>query len=166
MMKHMKNSFIVRRANIRDLKDVLRLNFELFKKEYQEFDRSLSLNWTYTEGKKYFKDRIIKKDGFVEVVENRGKIIGYLCGGISKGLPFRKKARYAELENTLIIKRFRGKGLGAKLTRNFVDWCKGNKIDYITVTASSRNKASINFYRNLGFRDYDLVLEINLTKRK
>ncbi len=158
----MKGSFNIRKPTIKDLEEILRLNLELFKKEYKEFDKSLNLNWTYKEGKEYFKDRIIKKDGFVEVVEHKGKIIGYLCGGISERLFYRKKARYAELEDMLIEKKFRGKGLGTKLTSDFINWCKKNKVDYISVKASAGNKLAINFYRKLGFKDYDLTLEISL----
>ena len=158
----MEDSFNIRKAIIKDLKEILRLSLELFKKEYKEFDKSLNLNWTYKEGKKYFKDKIIKKDGFVEVVEHKGKTIGYLCGGISERLFYRKKARYAELENMLIEKEFRGKSLGTKLTKDFINWCKKNKVDYISVKASAGNKLAINFYRKLGFEDYDLTLEMNL----
>ena len=161
----MKNNFIFRKANLKDLKDILRLNFELFQKEYREFDKSLNLNWTHREGKKYFKNRIIKKDGFIEVVENKGKIVGYLCGGVTEGLPFRKKARCAELENMLIEEKFRGKGLGAKLTKDFINWCKKNKVNYISVRTSIQNKPACDFYRSSGFKDYDLVLELKIVKR-
>lgn len=162
----MTNDFIIRKAEIRDLKDILRLNFELFKKEYREFDKSLNLNWTYKEGKKYFKDRIIKKDGFVEVVEYKGIIIGYLCGGITKGLFYRKKAKYAELGDMLIENKFRGKGLGTKLTSNFINWCKNNKVDYISATAFAKNKSAIDFYKNLRFEEYNLTLEREFIKKK
>jgi len=160
----MKNNFLFRKAKIKDLRDILRLNFELFKKEYREFDKSLNLNWTYKEGKKYFRNRIVKKDGFVEVIENKERIIGYLCGGITKRLFFRKKAKYAELENMLIGKKFRGKGLGTKLTRDFINWCKKSKVDYIIVVASAQNKPTHKFYRKCGFKDYDLTLQLKIKK--
>lgn len=154
-----KNIFI-RQAGVKDLGDVLRLNLDLFKKEYKEYDKSLNLRWVYKDGKKYFKDRIIKKDGFVEVVEIDGKIIGYLCGGISEREFYRKKAKYAKLENMFIQDNFRGKGIDARLVKNFIDWCKKNKIGYISVTTSVQNKQAINFYRNTGFKDYNLTLEM------
>lgn len=155
---------LIRKANIKDLKDILRLNFELFKKEYREFDKSLSLNWTYSRiGKEYFKDRIVKNDGFAEVAENKGRIIGYIVGGLSKGLSFRRKAQYAELENMLIEKKFRGRSLGTKLTKNFLNWCKRNKVNYVSVRASAQNKTAINFYKSLGLKEYDLILEKKLS---
>ena len=133
----MENKILVRKAAMADLKDVMNLNFHLFEKEYKEFDKSLDLEWTYKKGRKYFKDRITGKGGFVEVAGNNGKVVGYLCGGISKALPYREKARYAELENMFIVKEFRGKNIGVKLMKDFINWCKENKIDYISVRASS-----------------------------
>ncbi len=90
----MENNFKIRKATIRNLEDILRLNFELFKKEYREYDKSLSLKWAYSpEGKKYFRNRIIKKNGFVEVIEKECKIIGYFCGGIQERMFYRKKSK-------------------------------------------------------------------------
>ncbi len=159
------NNFIFRKATAKDLKAILGLNLDLFKKEYREFDKTLNLKWTYTQGKKYFRDRITKKDGFVEIVENKREIIGYLCGGISQRQSFRRNAKYAGLENMLILKKFRSKGFGAKLTRDFINWCKNNKVNYISVTASAQNKMGIRFYKKQGFKEYDLTLQINLAKK-
>jgi len=161
----MKDDFIIRKANIKDLEDILRLNYQLFQREYKKFDKSLDLNWTYSKkGKKCFKERIAKRDGFVEVVENKNKIIGYLCGGISERLFYRKKAKYAELESILIESKFRGKSLGTKLTKDFIDWCKRNKVDYVSVNAFAKNELSLNLYRKFGFKDYNLSLEMKLRK--
>jgi len=162
----MKDNFTIRKATIKDLKDILSLHLKLFKNEYQEFDKSLNMNWTYGEGKKCFKDRIIKKSGFVEVVENKRKIVGYLCGGIKKRLSYRKKAKYTELENMFIIKKFRGKGLGTALVTDFINWCKKNKVDYISIAASAQNNLGIRFYKKAGFEEYDLILEMKLSKNR
>lgn len=156
----MRNDILIRRAEIRDLDDILRLNFDLFRKEYKEYDESLNLEWTYNEGKKFFENRIVKKSGFVEVAEASGKIIGYLCGGISERLFYRKKAKYAELENMLVEESFRGGGIGVRLTKDFINWCEENKVNYIAATASAQNEQAIDFYRKIGFKDYDLTLEM------
>ena len=161
----MENNFEIRKASIKDLEHILRLNHELFKEEFKKFDKTLNLNWTYSKkAKKYFRERVTKRNGFVEIVENNGKIIGYLCGGISEQLFYfyRQKAKHAELENMMIDKKFRGKNLGTKLSKNFMKWCEKNKIDYISVDASAGNEKTLNFYRKLGFKDYDLTLEMKI----
>jgi len=162
----MINNVKIRRADIRDLGEILRLNFDLFKKEHEEYDESLNLRWTHNDGERYFSDRILKENGFVEIAEFKNKIIGYLCGGISEREFYRRKAKYAELENMLVENSFRDKGIGTELTKNFIDWCKRNKVSYIAVTASAQNKQGIDFYRALGFKDYNLTLEMVTEKKR
>lgn len=154
------NKIIVRKSSIKDLNDVIRLNLDLFKKEYKEFDKSLDMKWPHSRnGKSYFSLRASGNDGFCVVAENNKKIIGYLCGGL-RGCGYREKANYAELENMLVDKKFRGKGVGTMLANEFLAWCKDNKVKYISVTASAQNTPTIEFYRKLGFRDYGLTLEL------
>ena len=161
MISYMKNDVLVRRAEVEDLEDILRLNSDLVRKEYKEYDKSLNLEWTQgNEGKKYFRDSIVAKNKFVEVAEKQGRIVGYLCGGISERLFYRKKAKYAELENMLIEKSSRGGGMGTQLTEDFIRWCKKNRVSNISVSTSALNKKAIDFYRKIGFKDYTLTLEI------
>lgn len=154
----------IRKASAEDLKDILRLNLDLFKKEHREYSRSLNLKWTCAEGKKYFTERIRKGDGFVEVVDVGGRIIGYLCGGISKKNSCWIKAKYAELENMFIESGFRNKGIGAKLARNFINWCKDRNVSYIAVAAFVKNRQGVNFYKKLGFKEYIMTLEMVVKK--
>lgn len=64
------------------------------------------------------------------------------------------------MENMIIDKKLRGKGIGTKLTKEFFRWCKDEKVNYISVTASAKNISGIDFYRSLGFKDYNLTLEL------
>lgn len=164
--KKNKKIFLARRADVKDLSDILRLNLNLFKKEYNEYDKTLNLEWTYSHGEKYFKRRITEKKGFVEVAEVKGKIVGYICGGIYKRSFNRVKAKYAELENMIIEGDFRNSGAGTRLAQDFINWCKENKVGYISVTASAKNNQAIGFYKKLGFADVNLTLEKAIEPKK
>jgi ribosomal protein S18 acetylase RimI-like enzyme len=157
-----KNNFVFRKANIKDLESILELHLKLFKKEYEEFDKIINLSWTYSDGKKYFRGRITKKDGFSEVIEYKNKIIGYLCGGKKERLPFWQKAQYAEIESFFLEKKLRNKGLGSKLLRDFINWCKEKRIDYTFISASAQNLPAIRLYKKFGFHDRDCQLILNL----
>ncbi len=161
----MKEKFIFRKVNLKDLKNVLRLNFELFKLEYGKYDKTLNMKWTHKEGKNVFRKKILRKDSFVEMVEYQEKIVGYLCGGICEGIRWRKKAVYAELDNMFIREKYRGRNLGTRLVKNFLEWCKKKKVDFVAVTASFKNKKAIEFYNELDFNGYDLVLEKKISKK-
>ncbi len=83
-IKIMKKNFVIRRAKIEDLGDILRLNFALFEKEHNDYAPDLNLKWTYGKGKKIFAENIQNKDNFAVVAEINNKIIGYLCGSLCK----------------------------------------------------------------------------------
>lgn len=153
---------VIRKATINDLHKVQALNLELFKKEHKEYDPLLNLEWTLgKEGTKYYKDRIKKDDGCVLVAEVDGEIIGYLCGGMVKVEAYRKMPLVAELENTLVLEKFRSKGIGQKLFNGFLEWCTNMHVGKIRVEASAQNERAIKFYRKNSFIDYMLVLELD-----
>ena len=151
----------VRKATLKDLKAVQELNLKLFEKEYKEYDSTLDISWPYSEeGKKYFSE-IIKKE-FSAVAEADGKTVGYILGGKSGTETWRTVKRIAELYNMLVLKEYRGKGIGTKLANLFLDWCRQNNFERIRVVSSAQNKKGIKFYKKCGFNDYDVILEAGL----
>ena len=161
------NKIEIREAKIEDLNLILKLNKKLFVKEYNEFDNSLNLDWTYSKrGKEYFSERIKYNNGKALVVEKGNIVIGYLCGGIQEQEEniefYRKDGIYAELENMFIEEKFRNLGIGGKLIWVFIEWCKEKKVDHINVTASFQNKKALEFYRKYGFDNYDTKLDLKL----
>lgn len=146
------NKIEIREAKIKDLDSILKLNKRLFVKEYNEFDNSLNLDWTYSKrGQEYFLERIKYNNGKVLVAEKEGIIIGYLCGGIQEQEEekefYKKDGIYAELENMFIEEEFRNLGAGSKIVKLFIEWCKKKKVNHINVTAYFQNKKALKFYR-------------------
>ena len=153
----------IKEATIENLKDIQDLNLALFKKEHNEYDDTLNLNWTFgKEGTDYFKKRIIEDNGYALVAESDGKIVGYLVGAISKAEFYRTISKIAEVENMLILEEYRSKGIGNELMDKFFSWCKSKGADRIKVVASAQNIKAINFYKKNGFLDYNLTLERNI----
>ncbi len=153
--------FKVKSATINDLKKVQELNLLLFEKEHAEFDDTLNCKWTFSkEGTEYFKNRINKDDGCVFVAYSENEIVAYLAGGlISKKENHRVMSKSAEIENMFVTDKCRRMGIGTKLYKSFIDWCKTKEVKRLRVTASAKNRSGINFYRKNGFTDYDLTLE-------
>ena len=161
----MKEDFIFRKAELKDLKDILRLVFELLKLEDKKYDPTLNVNWPYRSGKDFLRKKIRSRNSFFEVIERSGKIIGFLYSSIYRGLPYRQKAIYAELYHMFIKEEYRGRKLGQKLIKDFLNWCKKNRVDYVQSVPSVNNKPAISFYKKMGFKEYALVLEIKLSKK-
>lgn len=155
----------IKNASLDNLQKVQELNLRLFEKEHKEYDSLLSLDWTFGKvGTKYFQDRISKDDGCALIAVANNKIVGYLCGGLKskKTESYRNLPIMAELENIFVLKEFRSKGIGKKLYDEFVRWCKTKSVGKIKVGAFTQNELAIKFYRANNFKDYALVLELDL----
>jgi GNAT superfamily N-acetyltransferase len=150
----------IRRAGLCDLKTIQKLSYMLFKKEHAEYDSTLDATWTFGKGgRKYFTD--VLKNGFAAIAEADGLAIGYIVGSKLPPYPYRTTKRTAELGNMFIVKGYRKKGIGTKLIRAFIEWCKKEGYNHIEIEAFSANKKGIKFYRKFGFKDYSLLLELN-----
>ena len=80
----------IKKATLKDLPHIQELNLKLFQKEHKEYDSTLNLNWTFSDlGKKYFKNRIAGQNSCVLLAVVNHKIVGYLCGNVSKADPCR-----------------------------------------------------------------------------
>ncbi|MBL7158855.1 GNAT family N-acetyltransferase [Candidatus Microgenomates bacterium] len=152
----------IRKAELRDLQDILHLNYLLFQEDFKR-DKTLNLKWTYSKiGRSYYKERITKHDGYALTAELNGEIVGYLVGGLQKRKFYRIRVQYAELENMFVLPEFRRRRIGDRLAQKFFSWCKTKKINYISVTASASNQLGIKFYKKIGFKAYHLTLEKKL----
>ena len=124
---------------------------------------SLNLKWTFGKfGTKYYRDRISNENSCVLIAVINGKIIGYLCGGLTKAEAYRYLPVAAEIENMFVLEEFRSKGIGKQLYQKFRKWCKTKKVGKIRVEASTQNKLAIKFYKKNNFKDYALMLETDL----
>lgn len=151
------DNILIRKVSKKDLSDILCLNLALFKKEFKEFDKTLNIKWPHSRpGQEYFSKKIIGKDSFVAVAVNSREIVGYICGHLHYS-PTRLVAR-AELDNMLIVEGLRGKKIGSRLVGEFFKWCQAKKVKIVIVTAFVGNAPSINFYKKLGFTDFELTL--------
>ena len=151
---------VIRKALIDDLKIVQELNYKLFDLEYNNFDPALNMQWTFSErGKTYFKKLI--EEGTVWVAEDNNKVIGYLAGSV-EGTPSYATKSIAELDNFYIDKEYRKKGIGKKLVQEFKEYCMKLGVEEMKVTASSKNMNAREFYKYIGFEDFEVTYKMKL----
>lgn len=150
----------VRKATLQDLASIQELNNDLFDLEYNNFDDTLKVGWTFEEeGKEYFKDMI--NNEIVFVAETDGKIVGYLAGSICEQISYITET-FAELDNMCIDDKYRRFGIGTLLMNEFKQYCREKNIENIKVTASAKNNRAIQFYMKNGFEDYNITLKYKI----
>ena len=159
----MLDEIVIEKATIEDLEYIQKLNKKLFIREFEKYNKLLNIEWTFGEkGTKYFKELI--QNGFVYVAKTNNNIIGYLAGSIHNvNECFTEK--FAEIENMYIENQYRRLKIGNKLIIKFKEWCKLNNVEYIKVSAWSKNIEAINFYKNNNFIDYEKTLICKLEEK-
>ncbi|MFA5992561.1 MAG: GNAT family N-acetyltransferase [Candidatus Pacearchaeota archaeon] len=153
----------IRVAALKDLGDIQNLNYQLCKKEKEDYDSNI--NEYYSKSKKstrYFRQKIVGGNNFAFVAVDGERIVGYLVGGLVKPDDYLKLCRLVEAENMFVLKEYRSQGIGKMLMKEMFDWCRSLKIERIRVVASFQNIRGIDFYRREGFKEYNLVLEKDL----
>ena len=156
---------LIRKGKIGDLKSIQELNLILFGEEKKTHDPTLSMNWTFGKaGTKVFTKSLTESNRRVFVAEADGKVIGYLAGRIhpKKDHPTRTIGKLGELDNMMVLEKYRNKGAGSELLKSFLAWCEEKNAKRIAVSAFAKNTGAIGFYKKHGFKEYNITLEAGL----
>ncbi len=144
-----------------DFKEVRALFLKLCRLESDEFDPTIDPEFPLTEeGTSFLEKRLSEGACFVALVE--GETVGYLAGILEKPKAYRKCGKIGLLESLFVVDEMRERGVGNGLFKSFKEWCASQGAGRIKVEASFSNPRAIEFYRELGFSDYVLSLEMEL----
>jgi ribosomal protein S18 acetylase RimI-like enzyme len=153
----------IRKASIKDLETIQKLNNKLSKKENEEFDQTVNPVFATTDGGVlYFKKSLEGADNIILIAEEGESPVGYIAAGIYLVGSFRTIPNFCEVENMWVDEQYRSQGIGKQLMQEVEVWAKGMGIARMRVIASYDNKKGINFYKREGFEEYDLILEKDL----
>lgn len=158
-MGEKKDKITIRAAEGRDLEGILLLMKKLHKNESEKYGNILSLDWVNTHGRRIVGESINDDNCFISVAESGGKIFAFLRGGLYHNEILWKTGRRAEVYEVFIETKFRNQSIGALLMEVFLDWCKKNKVEYVSVNVAARNSEAIKFYGNFGFESNQLIME-------
>ena len=121
-------------------KDFYDLNIEWLEYFFQveEYDYKVLSN-----SKKY----IINKGGKIFFAESAGNIVGTVAL-----MPTKNKLVF-ELTKMAVKPEYRNKGIGKKLLRKCIDYCKSNNYSSIILYSNKKLNNAIHLYRNFGFKE-------------
>ena len=125
----MKNPFVVRRFERRDLVSVLRIEKASFSHDA----------WSREEYQKYFA----KSPNLFLVAEVGGRVAGYIIGAMTR--------HGGEIDSLAVLPRYRGQHIATQLLRIMMRrlWQRGARATRLTVRKD--NKDAIDFYKKLEF---------------
>tara|TARA_B100002003_G_scaffold206931_1_gene200965 strand:+ start:215 stop:676 length:462 start_codon:yes stop_codon:yes gene_type:complete len=147
----------IREATIKDFEKLKAIKLESKKDEMEYSDSLKPLGKTIEIYFEYFKEELKKENSVVFIAEDK-RPVGIIIATYFKPLRISRFARKGYVSNLYILKSHRKKGIGKKLLDISLKWLKENNVKYISLEIHLENKKALEFYRNLGFKDYTLKL--------
>ena len=107
---------------------------------------------------------INRDDAVYLLAEMSGKVIGFLHlkRAAHPNFPVFRKHEYARIEDAIIDKSYRGRGIGKMLLNAAVKWVKDQGIKHIQLLVWQENAAAVEFYLNQGFKPINVKMEMNI----
>ncbi|MBI3577346.1 GNAT family N-acetyltransferase [Candidatus Gottesmanbacteria bacterium] len=152
----------IRQATIKDFKTIQTLNAALFESDSTN-DDALDLSWPHSlRGVEYYREALHSPEKITLLAEdNDYRPLGYLIGSARNKFGYRT-VKTGELENMYVVPAMRRQGIGRALILKLLVWLKNHKVDRLYVSTYVKNSGGVDFYQNIGFKDFERGLELSL----
>jgi GNAT superfamily N-acetyltransferase len=111
---------------------------------------------------KYFSRSIRSGNGFVLVLEDRGKINGYMLSRIQKNIPVFDKEYVGYVSDIYLNEPYRGKGFSSKMFKESLEWFHSKDITEISIRVMCCNPHARSIYDHWGFKDIHVEMRMDL----
>lgn len=156
----------IRKAIFEDWPHLQRLNQELFNFEASGLSSVWIQDWPMR-NEKYYQDVIEHAERSVAFIAQEDEVVvGYVIASFRKAMPSRKEDFFVIIENIFIMSDFRGRGIGRALTGKVKEWALSKGASVLAVSSLADNKKAHSFYRNQGFKDFEIKFEMSLTNEQ
>ncbi len=110
------------------------------------------------------RERIIDPDSACFVAEEGGRVVAFLSMKRSShpAYPMFRPREFAVIEDAVVEKPRRGRGIGRGLFEAAVAWARELGLEHVQTTVWHANAGARDFYRRLGFDPLTERLEISL----
>lgn len=116
----------------------------------------------------YFETQVKKEDGFNYVYEENQKICGLIIASknTTRNIPISKKRTIYFIEDIVVDKKSRRKGIGKKLYNYLKQKAEEDNADSVELNVWAFNENALEFYKSLGMTMKNIKLESCLKKNK
>lgn len=154
-------SITIRRATLNDIPAVCTLSQTLFEHERQ-FTDEFNMQWSHgKDGVKFFTKSLKSRSSFILIAFDGEKAVGYILMKLER-VSWRVYNPMAELTNLSVDPMYRGQGVGTKLFQHAKAIMKKRGVKRISVQALTDNVRALKFYKDMGFKDFDVILLMNV----
>ncbi len=98
--------------------------------------------------------------GCVLVAESEGRVVGMCTGQLLVSTA--EGGLSLLVEDVVVDKQWRGRGVGRLLMTAISDWARGKKVSRLQLLADRNNVPALDFYRSLSWNSTELICLRNL----
>lgn len=151
---------VIRKAYPDEWSKLQVLNDEIFVDNIK-YAPDLKRDWAFSDaGRAYFQELVKDPEQCCFVAEEDGKLVGYIAGS-EKEFSY-CLSKYFEIENMGVTPSCRKRGIGTQLFLAMKDWAKEAGYQRLYVNSFWNNIGAIAFYKQHGFSEIDVSLEMKL----
>lgn len=159
---------MIRKARLKDVDDMIPLWHE-FMDEHREMGRKWREDMIpEIKGnvsdlmRSYFSRNIRSRNAIFLVVEDDGKVKGFMLSNIMKNIPIFVKDPVGVINTLYIDKDLRGKGYSSRMYGETMKWFESKGITEISIKVMSCNDHAYEVYRKWGFKDLHMGMRLDL----
>jgi len=152
----------IRKAKKENFKKIMELNHGLTEYHSKIDDYYVDAKENAKRFKKHL-DEIAKKKNFcILVAEDKNEVVGFLVGRVDKPRAYAKPKKIGMLSTAFVEAKVRRSGIGEKLFKEFLAFCKKNKVKNIELSVDCRNLIGQGAWKKFGFKDFMKRMRMDL----
>ena len=153
----------IRTAEVGDIPEIQRLYRQLDRHHAQLLPEVFQPVDGDARGTDVLEKWIDRDDADYLLAELDGRVVGFVNLHRSRhpGSPMFRPHEFAMIENAVVDKPFRGKGVGGKLFEAAIAWAVERGLRYVQTTVWHDNTGAMEFYVDHGFRPMTVRLELD-----
>jgi ribosomal protein S18 acetylase RimI-like enzyme len=110
----------------------------------------------------YFSRSVRSKNSYLLVLEDEGKVQGFMLSMIHKNIPIFKKHPVGLISSLHVEKQLRGKGFSSEMFERTMKWFDEKGVSQISIRVMSCNEHAYGIYRKWGFKDIHVEMRLDI----
>ncbi|MBT9316207.1 GNAT family N-acetyltransferase [Leptothoe spongobia] len=153
----------IRKAEAQDVPEIQRLYRQLDDHHAELLPEVFQAVAGDARGNDVVQTWIFRDDADYLLAELDGQVVGFVTVERSAHpkYPMFRPHEFALIDNAVVDKSYRGKGIGTALFQAAIDWTRSHGFRYVQTSVWNKNTGAQEFYLDQGFRPMTTRLELN-----
>ena len=147
----------IRKARVKDALQIVPLTRNFLKQHSSYSPLDVLMPPTKEKETRSWEKRIRSRKYTIFIAESKNEVLGFMTLLFPKRYSFKKVRNVGEIEIMAVSSKARGKGVGKALFKEAKRYFESKGVSHLQINVRLKNPA-LNFWKKLGFKEYDVKL--------